>query len=46
VGHFTPGALMVDSATAAVKKNFGAPLTLAYFGLTYKFNVNRKDSAH
>lgn len=46
VGHFTPGTMMIESATLAVKKNFGAPLTLAYFGLTYKFNVNRKDSAN
>jgi hypothetical protein len=46
VGHFTPGTLMIGSATSAAKKNFGAPLTLAYFGLTYKFNVNRKGSAH
>lgn len=46
VGHFTPGALMIGSSTSAAKKNFGAPLTLAYFGLTYKFNVNQKNSAH
>jgi hypothetical protein len=36
VGHFSPGTLMRENA-------HGAPLTLAYFGLTYKFNVNRKD---
>jgi len=38
VGHFSPGTLMRENA-------HGAPLTLAYFGLTYKFNVNRKDGS-
>lgn len=36
VGHFTPGTLMIEN-------KHGAPLTLAYFGLTYKFRVNRSD---
>ncbi len=35
VGHFSPGTLMRQN-------NHGAPLTLAYFGLTYRFKVNRK----
>jgi hypothetical protein len=35
VGHFSPGTLMREN-------NHGAPLTLAYFGLTYRFKVNRK----
>jgi len=35
VGHFSPGTLMRQNA-------HGAPLTLAYFGLTYKFNVTHK----
>ena len=42
VGHFSPGALMKGNSTLAVGKDFGAPLTLAYFGLTYKFKVNGK----
>jgi hypothetical protein len=33
VGHFSPGSLMRDN-------KHGAPLTLAYFGLTYKFKVS------
>jgi len=32
-GHFSPGTLMRENA-------HGAPLTLAYFGLTYRFRVN------
>jgi hypothetical protein len=32
-GHFLPGTLMRENA-------HGAPLTLGYFGLTYRFNVN------
>jgi hypothetical protein len=36
VGHFSPGTLMRENA-------HGAPLTLAYFGLTHRFNVNRKN---
>ena len=35
VGHFSPGTLMRQNA-------HGASLTLAYFGLTYKFRVNHK----
>jgi len=35
VGHFSPGTLMRKNA-------HGAPLTLAYFGLTYRFKVNHK----
>jgi hypothetical protein len=38
VGHFSPGTLMRQNA-------HGAPLTLAYFGLTYKFKVNHKPEA-
>jgi hypothetical protein len=38
VGHFSPGTLMRENV-------HGAPLTLAYFGLTYKLNVNHKDGA-
>jgi hypothetical protein len=33
VGHFSPGTLMAEN-------KHGAPLTLAYFGLTYRFKVN------
>ena len=32
VGHFFPGQVMTHNA-------HGAPLTLAYFGLTYRFRV-------
>jgi hypothetical protein len=35
-GHLTPGSLMQQNA-------HGAPLTLAYFGLTYRFRVNAAD---
>lgn len=35
VGHFSPGTLMRNNA-------HGAPLTLAYVGLTYKFNVKHE----
>jgi hypothetical protein len=38
VGHFSPGTLMRQNA-------HGPPLTLAYFGLTYKFKVNHKADA-
>lgn len=38
VGHFSPGALMREN-------KHGAPLTLTYFGLTYRFKVNRKASS-
>jgi hypothetical protein len=38
VGHFSPGSAMMENA-------HGAPLTLAYFGLTYRFSVNRKNTA-
>jgi hypothetical protein len=34
VGHFSPGTAMRENA-------HGAPLTLAYFGLTYRFNLSR-----
>ncbi len=37
VGHFSPGPLMRKNA-------HGAPLTLAYFGLTYRFKVNGKSA--
>jgi len=39
IGHFSPGTLMRGNS-------HGAPLTLAYFGLTYKFNVGHKDLPH
>jgi hypothetical protein len=39
VGHFSPGTLMQGNA-------HGAPLTLAYFSLTYRFKVNHKSEAH
>jgi hypothetical protein len=38
VGHFSPGALMREN-------NHGAPLTLAYLGLTYRFKVNQSNPA-
>jgi Alginate export len=34
VGHFSPGTVMRENA-------HGAPLTLAYFGLTYRFKTSR-----
>jgi hypothetical protein len=34
VGHFSPGTAMRENA-------HGAPLTLAYFGLTYRFKISR-----
>jgi hypothetical protein len=34
VGHFSPGTVMWDNA-------HGAPLMLAYFGLTYRFKISR-----
>jgi hypothetical protein len=37
VGHFSPGALMQENS-------HGAPLTLAYLGLTYRFKVNQSNS--
>ncbi|MFY9852924.1 MAG: alginate export family protein [Terracidiphilus sp.] len=39
IARFSPGALMIENA-------HGADLTEGHFGLTYKFNVNGKDSAH
>jgi Alginate export len=38
VGHFSPGGAMRENAR-------GAPLTLVYLGLTYRFKVNGKNSA-
>lgn len=38
VGRFSPGTLMRQNA-------HGAPLTLAYFGLTYRFKVSHKSDA-
>jgi hypothetical protein len=38
IARFSPGALMQQNA-------HGADLTEGHFGLTYKFEVNRKDSA-
>ena len=35
VGHFSPGTAMRENA-------HGAPQTLAYFGLTYRFKIGRK----
>jgi len=35
VGHFSPGTLMRENA-------HGAPLTLVYCGLTYRFKISRK----
>jgi hypothetical protein len=35
-GHFSPGSLMRENA-------HGAPLTLAYFGLTYKFRADARE---
>ena len=37
VGHFSPGTLMRENS-------HGAPLTLAYYGLTYRFKVNHAGS--
>ena len=37
VGHFSPGTVMRENA-------HGAPLTLAYFGLTYRFKLSHKDA--
>jgi hypothetical protein len=37
VGHFSPGTVMRENA-------HGAPLTLAYFSLTYRFKVSHKDA--
>jgi hypothetical protein len=42
VGHFSPGTLMHKAASTTIGKEYGSPLTLAYFGLTYKFKVERK----
>jgi hypothetical protein len=36
VGHFSPGTLMREN-------NHGAPLTLAYLSITYRFKVDRKE---
>ena len=38
VGHFSPGTVMRENA-------HGAPLTIAYFGLTYRFKLSHKDAA-
>jgi hypothetical protein len=38
VGHFSPGELLRDN-------NHGAPLTLSYVGFTYRFKLNRAESA-
>jgi hypothetical protein len=38
VGHFSPGTVMRENA-------HGAPLTLAFFGVTYRFKINRKEGA-
>jgi hypothetical protein len=38
VGHFSPGTVMRENA-------HGAPLTLAYFGLTYRFKISHKGAA-
>lgn len=38
VGHFSPGELMRDNS-------HGAPLTLSYVGFTYRFKLNREESA-
>jgi hypothetical protein len=38
VGHFSPGTLMREN-------NHGAPLTLAYISITYRFKVDRKEKA-
>jgi Alginate export len=38
VGHFSSGTLMRENA-------HGAPLTLAYYGLTYRFKMNHAGSA-
>jgi hypothetical protein len=38
VGHFSPGTLMQGNA-------HGAPLTISYFSLTYRFKVNHQSAA-
>jgi hypothetical protein len=38
IGHFSPGALMREN-------NHGAPQTLTYFSITYRFKVDHKDKA-
>jgi hypothetical protein len=38
VGHFSPGTVMRENA-------HGAPQTLAYFGLTYRFRLSHKATA-
>jgi len=38
VGHFSPGTVMRENG-------HGAPLTTAYFSLTYRFKINHKDSS-
>jgi hypothetical protein len=38
VGHFSPGTVMRENA-------HGAPLTIGYLSLTYRFKVNHKDSS-
>jgi hypothetical protein len=38
VGHFSPGAAMRENS-------HGAPLTLGYMSLTYRFKVDHKGTA-
>jgi len=38
VGHFSPGTVMRENS-------HGAPLTLAFFGLTYRFKISHEESA-
>ncbi|MGA2352745.1 MAG: alginate export family protein [Terracidiphilus sp.] len=45
IGHFSPGTLMQKASSPSVGKEYGSPLTLAYFGLTYRFKVNAKAAA-
>jgi hypothetical protein len=43
MGHYLPGTLMQNASSAVAGKEYGSPLTLVYFGLTYKFKVERKN---
>jgi hypothetical protein len=38
VGHFSPSALMTESA-------HGAPQTISYLSFTYRFKLNRSESS-
>jgi len=38
VGHFSPGAVMTGNS-------YGAPLTLSFLGLTYRFKLDRTETA-